>query len=658
MHGLRFLDRSVDLVTALDSSYSPGLVLLSIVIASLASYAALGLAGRIREAESASARRWWCAAGALAMGTGVWAMHFIGMLAFRLPVPVAYDVLVTFLSMVPAALASVVALRVISRETVSRRELAVGGLLMGSGIGVMHVTGMAAMHLAAMMLYDPLLLVLAIVVGIGLATGALAVSTRGAKQIQKDYRAAVGASCLMGMAVAGLHYTAMWAVYFFPADAPAGHGFEMDPRLLALLVTVATVLILGLTIFVVMVDRRLKAAALIARASRTRMIEAIESISEGFSLFDPQDRLVMCNSRYRKLQAAGEADLKPGQTFEQILRQAIHSGQFPEAAADAEAWIAGRLSQHSNPQGSFLQQRSGGRWVQVNERKTHDGYTVAVYTDISDLKRTQLELSDTLDKLRSAQTHLVHSEKMTLLGQLTAGIAHELNSPLGVISSSADNSARCADRITEVCDTCSSVEEAKASPKLQRAIGALRENSRTIVSGAERIGKIVSSLKNFAHLDEATLKLADIHESVETTLTLLQHQVVGRIRIEKRFSELPQIYCNPAGLNQAFMALLTKAVETIEGRGQISIETSRDDSYVYVCLKDDGKGISSEAIAGLFQIQFATKGSRVGVDMGLSSAYHVIRNHDGDLEVTSETGKGTQFMVKLPIKLGDLAVQH
>ena len=360
MHYLRFLDASLDPATALAGSYHPGLVALSVFIASMAAYAALGLAGRISASHEASARRIWLIVGATAMGTGVWAMHFIGMLAFQLPVPVAYDVGVTLASIIPAVLASAVVLVVISRHTVSGPQLLLAGTLMGLGIGAMHYTGMAAMRLPAEMYYDPLLFAVSILVAALFATAALYLNLaphggkEGRRAKTSNQYKRIEAALAMGSAVSGMHYTAMAAVSFFPSRNLAPPTSALNPTLLGPLVGVATMLLLALTIFVVVVDTRLKAAALSVRTTRARMIQAIESISEGFSLYDAEDRLVLCNSRYRELLDSGTSIVSPGETFEKIIRRAAGRHLIPEAQGNVEEWIAARLERHRRPQGPYV----------------------------------------------------------------------------------------------------------------------------------------------------------------------------------------------------------------------------------------------------------------------------------------------------------------
>ena len=302
---LQFLAGTLDPGSALPATYEPTLVTLSVVVAALAAYAALGLAERISAADKPLAKRSWLAVGAVTMGIGVWAMHFLGMLAFRLPVRVNYDVWVTLVSVAPAVLASGIMLHVISRARISPGRLALGGALMGAGIGAMHYIGMAAMRMSAVMRYDPVLFVVSGIVAVVLASTALytkfLASSRNDGSARRHWWTKLGAAFVMGCAVAGMHYTGMAASYVFPGASSQPVGVGLDPTFLGAWVSVATVLITGLAIFVTVVDSRLEAAAHSERLSRSRLLEAIESISEGFSLYDTDDRLVLCNSRYREL---------------------------------------------------------------------------------------------------------------------------------------------------------------------------------------------------------------------------------------------------------------------------------------------------------------------------------------------------------------------
>jgi signal transduction histidine kinase/DNA-binding response OmpR family regulator/HPt (histidine-containing phosphotransfer) domain-containing protein len=227
--------------------YDPGLVATSVVIAILAAYVALSISGRIAAAQTGRSRRAWISAGAVVMGGGIWAMHFIGMLAFSLPCGTGYSLLGTLASVIPGVLASGVALSVIGRRREpSLPQLIIGAVLMGAGIGAMHYSGMAAMEPEALLRYNPIWAAVSVVVAVTLAFIALSIRfrfARGASNIPATLAAAV-----MGSGVACMHYTAMRAALFFPiADGPIAH-MALSPTILAVVITIFTVLIASITL--------------------------------------------------------------------------------------------------------------------------------------------------------------------------------------------------------------------------------------------------------------------------------------------------------------------------------------------------------------------------------------------------------------------------
>ncbi len=191
--------------------------------------------------------------------------------------------------------------------------------------------------------------------------------------------------------------------------------------------------------------------------ARQRLVEAIESSSEGFAFYDGNDRLVLCNTRYRNLLYADrDIRLQPGMSFEEVVRQAIDVGVAPGFEEDIEAVIQHRLERHRNPGEPFLQRAVDGRWVQTSERKIAGGGTVGVYTDLTELKRHEEELAAAkekaeraLEELKLTQRSLIQSEKMASLGQLTAGIAHEIKNPLNFINNFAKSSGELIDELSD-----------------------------------------------------------------------------------------------------------------------------------------------------------------------------------------------------------------
>lgn len=265
-----------------------------------------------------------------------------------------------------------------------------------------------------------------------------------------------------------------------------------------------------------------------------------------------------------------------------------------------------------------------------------------------ELKEALKRLKQSNQDLQETQVQLVQSEKMAVLGQLTAGIAHEINSPIGAVKSSADVSSRCVQKIKE-----NLVEQGaeKNSPNgsLNKTIEVLEKNQNVILDAVDRIAGIVMSLKSFARLDEAEYKVADIHEGIESTLKLISYEIADRIEIEKDFATLPQFRHYPNQLNQVFMTILSNAIQAIEGRGSITIKTSRKHKNILIDISDTGKGMPPKVVESLFDLGFTTKYSRVGIGMGLHNAFNIIQKHKGTIEVNSKVGIGTNFLISLPM---------
>jgi signal transduction histidine kinase len=235
---------------------------------------------------------------------------------------------------------------------------------------------------------------------------------------------------------------------------------------------------------------------------------------------------------------------------------------------------------------------------------------------------------------------LIQSERMAALGLLVAGVAHEINTPMGAIHSNNDIMARAVAKVRNLL-------RAVPDQELHGLLEILGQVCRNNEIATERITKLVRSLRTFARTDEAERKLVNIHEGIESTLTILQHQLRGRIRIVTRFGDIPKIACFPNQLNQVFMNILVNAAQAIKDRGNITVRTWMQGSYVKVSINDTGAGIERGHLPKIFEPGFTTKAAGVGTGLGLSICYKIIRNHRGRIEV--ETSKqGTTFTITLP----------
>lgn len=267
----------------------------------------------------------------------------------------------------------------------------------------------------------------------------------------------------------------------------------------------------------------------------------------------------------------------------------------------------------------------------------------------AEIVQKNLDLYAALEELKSTQDQLLTSEKMAALGDLVAGIAHEINTPIGAVNSSTDVATRCLDKLEAILRKHERVDDLIADPAFRKTVDLLKENLSVTLNAGERIATLIRSLKNFARLDEAEYQKVDIHEGLESSLNLLGTEYLQNIEIVKEYSEVPPVGCYPGEINQVFFNLLKNAAQAIDGPGRIRIHTAADNGRVKVDICDSGRGIPASRLEHLFDIGFNTSSSRVRMTSGLSAAYSIIQRHAGEIEVDSQPGKGSTFSVRLPI---------
>ena len=262
--------------------------------------------------------------------------------------------------------------------------------------------------------------------------------------------------------------------------------------------------------------------------------------------------------------------------------------------------------------------------------------------DFQKLETTNTELQETLSELKRTQAELVQSAKMASLGQLVAGVAHEINTPLGAIQSNNDTLTRSVERIRENL----SEDDAKLT-RVVDVIDTLTQVNRTAI---ERIDTVVTNLRRFARLDEASLANYDIREGLDHTIALVSQEFTGRIAINTEFKEIPLIQCYPALINQAFMSVILNACQAIEGSGTVTISTRATDDSVAIEITDTGEGIAAENLDKIFDPGYTTRGGGVGTGLGLSIVHQIIEKHLGSIDVSSSAGIGTTVQISLPTR--------
>ena len=296
--------------------------------------------------------------------------------------------------------------------------------------------------------------------------------------------------------------------------------------------------------------------------------------------------------------------------------------------------------------------------------------------------RTQLELKKSRDWLknqnayleaeierRQQENQLVHmqllqSEKLAAIGQLAAGIAHEINNPIGFVSSNLNTLSDYMNDLFAALDTCGVLIAADPTPsdaieqlralKKEKDIDFLRRDIPQLIAesreGLARVKSIIQDLKNFSHTDENKWEWSDLHHGLNSTLNIIWNELKYHCSVHKHYGELPPVYCLPSQLNQVFMNLLINAAHAIKEKGDITIRTGLGGEDVWVEIADSGEGIPPDKLNRIFEPFFTTKPVGKGTGLGLSISQNIVKKHQGRIEVQSQVGQGTRFRIILPIQ--------
>ncbi len=292
---------------------------------------------------------------------------------------------------------------------------------------------------------------------------------------------------------------------------------------------------------------------------------------------------------------------------------------------------------------------------------------------VSQIQAKNEKLEDALQKVKQTQAQILQSEKMSSIGQLAAGVAHEINNPIGFVSSNmrtlSDYQGDVNTIITQYRTLITGLKEPLSRENLPSNIieqvgqimaletkvdldfilADIPELIGDCQEGTERVKKIVLNLKDFAHPGEDKAQITDLNEGLESTLNVVSNELKYKATVTKDYGELPLVKCYPQQLNQVFMNILVNAAQAIEDRGEIRIVTRADNGHVNVRISDTGKGIPPEFISKIFDPFFTTKEVGKGTGLGMNVAYNIIQKHNAKIAVESEVGKGTTFTIRLQI---------
>jgi PAS domain S-box-containing protein len=396
--------------------------------------------------------------------------------------------------------------------------------------------------------------------------------------------------------------------------------------------------------------------------SEARFRAIYDSIQEGIFIHDIDTGAILStNRRACELFAMAEEDLLAASM------ETLSEGVPPYTHADAAFWMM-RAAAGEPQTFEWHAKDSAGRlfWVEVTMRRAELGgheRLLAVVRDIARRKAQEAELRQNLErqmqlnrKLEEAQSQLLQSEKMASIGQLAAGVAHELNNPIGFVHSNMGTLVGYLKDLFEIIDAAAGpaslelvlrLKKDKDYEFIRKDIIQLMSESR---DGLERVRKIVRDLKDFSRVGQADWQWADLHKGLDSTLNMVWNELKYKCKVTKEYGKLPEVYCLPSQLNQVFMNLLLNAAQAIEDRGEVIVRTGGGERDVWVEVADNGKGISAENLNRIFEPFFTTKPVGQGTGLGLSLSYSIVLKHRGRIEVASEVGKGSTFRVVVPIK--------
>jgi PAS domain S-box-containing protein len=618
--------------------HDPVLVALSVAVAIFASYTALLLAARLR-ASSGQFRLWWLAAAAIALGGGIWSMHFVAMLAFSLPgVPITYDPYITL-----ASLLFPIAVTGFGFAVVAHRSdpfwLAFSGGVMGLGIVAMHYTGMAAVRLDGTLRHEHLWVAISVVIAVVAATAALWLAFQNTTARQRLIAAVV-----MGFAIAGMHYSAMTGAIFDVTQPPAAQGSQpnLDQTALALWVTSTTILILVLSLGAAVADRwlaeRTASQKVALRDSEERFRLLVQGVTDyAIYMLDREGRVTNWNSGAERIKGY-TADEIVGSNFSRFYTE--------------EDQRAGR------PQRALVTAEAAGRYESEGWRVRKDGTQFWAHTVVDAIRdergkligfakitRDITESRQAREDLEKTKAALAQSQKMEAIGQLTGGVAHDFNNLLMVVLGNLDvaKSLLEGDNLNR--------------GRLERAI----QNAR---HGAQRASVLTQSLLAFSRRQPLQPRTIDVNQSLKDVAQLLQ-RALG----ENRPLEIVgaagawNIEADPVQLEAALLNLALNARDAMPESGKVTLEAAnvhvderyaaqhpdaKPGQYVVISVSDTGSGMAQDILSRAFEPFFTTKASGHGTGLGLSQVFGFVKQSGGHVNLYSEVGQGTTIKMYFP----------
>ena len=317
------------------------------------------------------------------------------------------------------------------------------------------------------------------------------------------------------------------------------------------------------------------------------------------------------------------------------------SGDLAVLRARIQALMRRRLIQEDS--GRVVEELKA-RELEVSHDRAEREISDTRFAMAEKLVQANHDLEEANRKLKDTQTQLIQNEKMASLGQLVAGIAHEINNPLAFVVNNLFIVESGLDGLSAEMERSLSEPSLQKMRKARARLGEMKE-------GLDRVKELVLDLRTFSRMDEGEFKTVDVVETIDAVLLLLNHKMNGRIQVEKHYVEARTLYCYAGRLHQVLMNLIANAVDAIVGEGKIVIATSQTARHFQISIRDTGAGIPEEIRNKIFDPFFTTKPIGQGTGLGLAISYGIVQDHGGSIEVQSEPGVGTEFIVKIPLDL-------
>jgi PAS domain S-box-containing protein len=368
-----------------------------------------------------------------------------------------------------------------------------------------------------------------------------------------------------------------------------------------------------------------------SKLTLSRLTDVVDHFGEAFVLWDADDRLVLCNRKYREFFALSAELMTSGNSFEQILRGAAARGQYVDAHIDPEGWIQERLRRRRAAAGSFELELSDGRCLHVTNRRTSDGGIVGILSDITERKKGELELRAANSSLKAAMEKLASTERLATIGQVAATVSHELRNPLGAIR----NSMALVHQLT-----------AGKQLGVERALERVDRN-------IERCTAIITALLEFTREKEITRTPMALDTWLADLLT--RYPAPEGIAIEHDLRAGAEVAIDPEWFRHAVVNLVDNGIQALQDpawrppAGHVRRITARTESagpHVRLTISDTGPGIPADVLPRIFEPLFTTKG--FGVGLGLPTVRQIVEKHGGTIDVDSSIGGGTAVMIRLP----------